>query len=223
MSDLLSKLNALTDANALTVALDSELERIKEKSDDFATARNEMLDSFPAALAATHYESPPSTDEVTQLERARLEQLNLPYDELLSLAASNGAWMDFFEFAYENSSKQYEALEKLVHMQSQLIDELEFRYNVIHDAGELQLTLKSLGAAFDEKLTRYKVTKRARNAVNIRHSKPDGSRAKAQAIRDIWATGKYTSRDICAEQECANLNISFSTARKALRNTPEPT
>ncbi len=50
----------------------------------------------------------------------------------------------------------------------------------------------------------------------------DRSRNSAKKIREIWATGKYTSRDICAEQECANLEMSFTAARKALRNTPEP-
>lgn len=45
---------------------------------------------------------------------------------------------------------------------------------------------------------------------------------KKEELAKIWASGKYTSRDICAEQECAALGISFSTARKALRNTPDP-
>lgn len=56
----------------------------------------------------------------------------------------------------------------------------------------------------------------------ILHSRPGGSREKREKIRAIWATGKYESRDVCAEQECAALGMSFSTARKALRNTPEP-
>lgn len=46
--------------------------------------------------------------------------------------------------------------------------------------------------------------------------------AKRKKIRDIWASKKYSSRDICAEQECAALGMSFSTARKALRGTPDP-
>lgn len=62
----------------------------------------------------------------------------------------------------------------------------------------------------------------ARNAANKRHDQPGGSRDKQRQIRRIWATGKYSSRDLCAEEECAALNISFSAARKALRNTPEP-
>lgn len=58
---------------------------------------------------------------------------------------------------------------------------------------------------------------------DVVHNKPNGSREKRSKIRELWASGKYTSRDICAEQECAALAMSFSTARKALRGTPDPT
>lgn len=50
-----------------------------------------------------------------------------------------------------------------------------------------------------------------------------GAKSKRESIRLLWANGKYTSRDICAEQESAELGMSFSAARKALRNTPKPT
>jgi hypothetical protein len=63
----------------------------------------------------------------------------------------------------------------------------------------------------------------ARNAANTRHDQPGGSRDKQRQIRDIWASGKYSSRDRCAEEECAALNMSISAARRALRNTPDPT
>lgn len=62
----------------------------------------------------------------------------------------------------------------------------------------------------------------ARHAANARHDRPGESRSKQQIIREIWATGKYSSRDRCAEEECWSLGISYSTARKALRNTPDP-
>ena len=64
--------------------------------------------------------------------------------------------------------------------------------------------------------------KNATAAANARHSKVGGSRDIQKLIRVVWASGKYTSRDRCAEEECAALGISISTARKALRNTPEP-
>lgn len=57
----------------------------------------------------------------------------------------------------------------------------------------------------------------AKAAANARHAQPGGSREKHEQILAIWATGKYSSKDLCAEQECAALNMSFSTARKALR------
>ena len=62
----------------------------------------------------------------------------------------------------------------------------------------------------------------AKAAANARHSQPGGSRDKQQRIREIWATGKYSSRDRCAEEECAALDMSYSAARKALKNTPDP-
>jgi hypothetical protein len=58
----------------------------------------------------------------------------------------------------------------------------------------------------------------AKAAANARHNQPGGSRDKQRQIREIWAAGKYSSRDICAEEECAALGMSFSAARKALRN-----
>ena len=54
------------------------------------------------------------------------------------------------------------------------------------------------------------------------HDKPDGSRAKRARIKALWATGKYSSRSICAEQECGALNMSYDTARKALIGEPNP-
>lgn len=62
------------------------------------------------------------------------------------------------------------------------------------------------------------IAKSGGEAKDIKH----GHFAKREQIRAIWASGKYSSRDICAEQECASLDMSFSTARKALRGTPDP-
>lgn len=62
----------------------------------------------------------------------------------------------------------------------------------------------------------------ARDAANALHNQPGGSRDKKRQIRELWASGKYSSRDLCAEQECAVLNMSISAARHALNNTPNP-
>lgn len=62
-----------------------------------------------------------------------------------------------------------------------------------------------------------------RAGADAKHNKPGGNRDKQKQIQKLWATGNFKSRDICAEQECAALGMGFSTARKALRNTPDPT
>ena len=62
----------------------------------------------------------------------------------------------------------------------------------------------------------------ARNAANVLHDKPGGNRDKQRQIRKIWATGKFSSRDRCAEEEYAALKMSFAAARRALKSTPEP-
>lgn len=62
----------------------------------------------------------------------------------------------------------------------------------------------------------------ARKAANAKHDKPGGSRDKQQQIREIWASGKYSSRDRCAEEECAALGVSYKAARNALVNVPKP-
>lgn len=81
--------------------------------------------------------------------------------------------------------------------------------------GDTQQPLAEVGSSVWRK-------QNARAAADAKHNKPGGSRDKQDQLRDIWASGKYTSRDRCAEEECGALGISFSTARKALRNTPEP-
>jgi hypothetical protein len=63
---------------------------------------------------------------------------------------------------------------------------------------------------------------KAQTAANVRHSRPGGSREKQERIRAIWAGGKYTSRDRCAEEECGALGMSFKAARRALENIPDP-
>ena len=62
----------------------------------------------------------------------------------------------------------------------------------------------------------------ARAAAHARHRQPGGSVAKQNEMREIWASGKYKSRDTCAKDECDAIGMSYSTARKALRGTPEP-
>ena len=62
-----------------------------------------------------------------------------------------------------------------------------------------------------------------KKAAEAKHNKPGGSRERKAKIQEIWATGKYSSRDICADQEWSALGYgSWKAARNALTNTPDP-
>lgn len=63
----------------------------------------------------------------------------------------------------------------------------------------------------------------AKKAADARHNKPGGSRDLKSQIQTIWASGKYSSRDVCAEEEWRGLGFgSFKAARNALIRTPNP-
>jgi hypothetical protein len=62
----------------------------------------------------------------------------------------------------------------------------------------------------------------ARKAADARHNKAGGTREKRARIREIWASGKFSSRNQCAAQECDALDMSYDVARNALIGTPDP-
>lgn len=55
----------------------------------------------------------------------------------------------------------------------------------------------------------------ARAAHSVHHD-------KTRQIREIWASGKFATREVCADEEHEALGISRETARKYLRGTPSP-
>jgi|GEM_PF-3367589 len=59
----------------------------------------------------------------------------------------------------------------------------------------------------------------ASRAAEALHSSPSGTRGRRERILKLWYSGKYSSREECARKESAKLNMSYSTARKALINT----
>lgn len=60
-----------------------------------------------------------------------------------------------------------------------------------------------------------------RQIVNYRHDQPGGSREKRRRMRDLWATGGFSSKEECAAKNHEALGMSFDTAIKALRNAPK--
>ncbi len=91
---------------------------------------------------------------------------------------------------------------------------------LLHSEHAHEITTQMFEKLMQDMLARdARSSQAAQKAAKARHA---DSRQRQELIREIWATGKYSSRDVCAEQECADLGMSFSTARKALRNTPAP-
>ncbi len=172
-----------------------------------------------------------NADETNELdllvaeELARLKLLNLTHEELSQHAAEIAVLAD--------------GAEKLHAYTKDRLDEyrLAFDENGLTLAKEVKALSERLKIGEDEqRITRMielrimfgdgvELQKKAhaRNAANARHSKPGGSREKKRQMCALWASGKYSTRDICAEQECAATGMSFSAARKALRGTPSPT
>ncbi len=84
------------------------------------------------------------------------------------------------------------------------------------------LNMQPVNALTLTHLIRLERKNTAKNSADSRHNKPGGSREKQEKMRAKWADGNFDSRDRCAEEECGELDMSFSAARKALRNTPDP-
>jgi len=69
---------------------------------------------------------------------------------------------------------------------------------------------------------RQQASERGKEGAEKRHGKPGGARSKRSELRELWASGKYATRAVCAEQEYAALGVSLDTARKYLKGAPEP-
>jgi hypothetical protein len=132
------------------------------------------------------------------------------------------------EFSFEYAIRQW-AIQKILAADLSL----DFEALLLDQGQALDAWLKSkegrkealkLRSDAEEKLRKKSAdaTERSRAAANALHNRPGGSREKVDAIRKIWGSGKYKSKDLCAEQECASLNMSFAAARKALRNISSP-
>lgn len=151
-------------------------------------------------------------------ERRRLEiqKSCLTIDELVSECANWSDWATFMEESYYYSNKLSSVQDFLLDLCITKISEYDQKYSLVMDEFKSILASEITDAAVAGRdIDR---SKRAKRAADVRHSKPGGAREKTDEIRRIWASGKYTSKDRCAEEECGALNISFSSARKALRN-----
>lgn len=219
-------MSIIDDLGFLGPEIDKGFESIKKTADAFKAARVEMMVEIALSKtqrAINELDNIESFDVKLSTEQSKLEQLNLPYAELLRQAANNAAGLYVFQMLYERTSEIAKECIQIINAQLLMIDELHHRSDAISEMNALEKALNNAASVVEVKMEKYKITTRTRAAANIRHSRPGGSREKQEKIRQIWATGKFTSRDKCAIQECDALEMSYEAARKALRNTPDPT
>lgn len=158
-------------------------------------------------------------------EVAKLKRLNLTHDDLLQCAAESAVLADMGEEAYFFTKDRLDEYRLAFHENGLTLAKEVKALDEKLKIGRYELLLarlKEVHLVFNHGVTLQKKT-HARNAANARHSAPGGSQEKKRQMCALWASGKYSSRDVCAEQECSAVGMSFSTARKALRGTPAPT
>lgn len=163
-------------------------------------------------------------DFLVSAKKKELKGMGLSYDELLNQAAYWSCAVDKLEKANESLGGLFSMIHSDIKSGTLFMAEID---KLKKDYEEKMAAYRGiLNEEMEKAFAKGAVTQKHRQAIaaaEARHSKPGGSREKVQKIRQLWASGKYKSRDICAEQECAALDMSFATARKALRGTPAPT
>lgn len=158
-------------------------------------------------------------NETARLEKELLRD-NTP-EQLAKIAAQHIIYVDFLRASAEASEASSAAKDQLIQHKTKTVRIMSEALALSIADGKKKLTQRQAIQLAKIAIRASKSAER-RKIADLRHDKPGGTREKRDAIRAAWASGKYTSRTFCAEQECAALGMSFDTARKALRNTPPP-
>ena len=163
-------------------------------------------------------------DKKIEAYKIYLKENYKTYEELLNNAASAMTYFDLMEELNNDLIEELKTTSKQIYQNTSVIETFQQLQKLKEEKEEKESFGKMvrLSIIATKEGMAYESKQRARHAANARHSKPGGSREKQEKIRAIWATGKYTTRERCAEEEYDALGISFTTARKALRNTPSP-
>jgi hypothetical protein len=95
-------------------------------------------------------------------------------------------------------------------------------YQVLHALFEHQArTLAGLtGLQLEDIESRSRSAKAGAEALHKANTFEGRSVAeRKQAVREAWASGKYSSKDACADAEHKRVGLAWDTARKALKGT----
>jgi len=155
---------------------------------------------------------------------AKILASGMSYEELAKYAAEGWSWSVVMEEAHQAQEQVLDLYELQLSLSQELLEKQISATDQLAKIGELQKQIVAVRRFLEGQIAGRDAQRKivAKKGGEALHSKLDGSREKRRLIQEAWASGKYTTRDICAEEECGALKMSFSTARKALRNTPEP-
>lgn len=210
-----------SDFAGLEKSLDLYIKELKSIKPDGLFEIDKALNEVCASLKKVDLEK---SFEPLEVHKQKLEQKKFSYKELLDWAVSLSMELELLQFHNEALKVAVDNLEKINSASELIINEQQIRYERVLEIDDVSNAVSSTINRLEGLISGRDAQKRihAKNTADARHSKPGGSREKRLQIREIWASGKYESRDICCEQECAALGMSFSTARKALQGTPNP-
>lgn len=168
-----------------------------------------------------------STEKDYQLrlleKKAELEKRNLTYADLLNFAAMLILGEEVGDLESQAKDSHLEAQDLIIEFLTLCVEDQKRIIETVKTLDGYSKKFRSAAEELEVEMEKYQRKKKAIKAADALHDLPGGSREKQENIRKIWASGKYTSRSICAEQECAALGMSYDSARKALRNMPAPT
>jgi hypothetical protein len=144
-------------------------------------------------------------------------------EQLANLYAANEIVIEQQNLLLEDLTQQNSKLLKFLCIQIKEIPEVtQAQVNEVNALMSVEESLEKMRQlGFTQ--AAYISSNHGRLAAEANHNKPNGSRDKRDKIRAIWASGKFSTRDRCAEEECGSLGMSFATARKSLRGQPNPT
>lgn len=154
-----------------------------------------------------------------------VDQIAIPPD-LIELAVKDCDPSKFCSVIRDVNShfKSHEAVEAAICLAGAALAIRLYRLDEMDAALEATFVITELASSVSSwKLgSQHAISKNSKKAADARHNKKGGSRDVAQQIKALWASGKYSSRDLCAEQECAAFDLMYASARDHLKNTPDP-
>ncbi len=135
--------------------------------------------------------------------REKIERQRCSYEELLSLAA--------FELAAKE--QLYAKLDEL--LESAFDEGLKTGFeNAVEQLRAL--SERQVIEALDDGVA-FQKARSHRVGADVLHNRPGGSREKARLVLEMWQSGKYGSKDECAEAAERLHGVVFQTARNNLK------